>query len=89
MLVENGLGVFLTLAARREQRVVEGSAAGEVVAVLPFLFLDGQKEFLFKNGKQPHVTCGGKQPAKTCHSQLTPTYIYHPLKSAKANAWIT
>lgn len=40
MLVQDSLGVFLALAARWKQRVVEGGAAGEVAALLSFLLLD-------------------------------------------------
>lgn len=44
VLIQDSLGVFLTLAARWEQRVMEGGAAGEVTVLLPFLFLDSQCE---------------------------------------------
>lgn len=44
VLVQDGLGVFLTLAAGREQRVMEVGAAGDVGALLPLLFLDRQRK---------------------------------------------
>lgn len=44
VLIQDSLGVFLTLAARREQRVMEGGTASEVTALLPFLFLDRQSK---------------------------------------------
>ncbi|TNN25401.1 hypothetical protein EYF80_064470 [Liparis tanakae] len=44
VLVQDGLGVLLTLAAEREQRVMEGGAGGEVDALLTLLLLDGQRK---------------------------------------------
>jgi len=50
VLIQDGLRVLLALAAGREQRVMEGGAAGEVNAILTLLLLDGQR----KDRVHPH-----------------------------------
>lgn len=72
--------------------MLEGGAAGKVVALLPFLLLDNEKR-IFYNLKQltkhSYSHMWEMQPAEKFMSQLTPTYIYRSLKSVRANAWIT
>lgn len=90
MLVQDSLGVFLALAARWEQRMMKGGGASEVAALLPFLLLYRQKkkvEAIDKTFIDSHMW--ERQQAEEFMSQLTPTYIYRPLKSVRANAWIT
>lgn len=76
------------MAARREQRVMHGGVASEVAAFFLFLLLDEQrKKKELKKYSYSHVWI--MQHTEEFMSQLTPTYIYRPLKSVRANAWIT
>lgn len=79
------------MAAGREQRVMEGGAAGEVAALLPFLLLDRQRQKKVKAIDKTFIYSHmwERQQKEEFMSQLTPTYIYRPLKSVRAHGWIT
>ena len=64
MLVQDGLGVLLTLAASGEQRVMEGGAAGGVTALLLLLLLDGQKLKHLKGRKDSYGITRGKDSTR-------------------------
>lgn len=82
------------MVAGWEKRVTEGSAADEVTALLPFFLLDSErKKNHFKVEASDKIFIESylwkRQQTEEFMSQLIPTYIYRPLKSVRANAWVT
>lgn len=76
MLIQDGLGVFLALAAGREQRVMEGGAADEVAALLSFLLLERQIVKLKRLAEHSHTATCGKGSKRRIHvSTYTNFYL--------------